>query len=1461
MHDKKRSAVFFAVAGSVIVSCVLFISAFALSSRMGSFLPGDILSRVTSLFSSQPALLATLYPSSLKSYFPFNESVGTTTQDAALLTRRGTIYGNPTRDNSLYSNSIYFDGVDDYVDVGQTPELNGSTEMTVSAWVKVDRTPAGTYEVFQRGYSSSVTGAVYFGVSGFSTGDYSVYFDVQEQGSGKHIVASAPFTWRLKGGEWQHIVGVARATRVDVYVGGALAASVPYSGMYPLMTSGTTFSRKTYIGARVQGTSSLARRMKGSIDEVRVYNRALSVSEILALKAHNPTLDQRAPVISRESPIGKIENGLSRTWLSVRTDIAAACAYSENSATSFANSISMVRINDTVSSVYLFDLVPNTTKNYYVRCVSASGVESSPFTFTLQTGSAFANPRTLPTGGESLATISAKFDSVYNQLAPTGVYTAYNNPYHAAVPLYSLAHMYEATANVKYIQQALGNMEYMMGKAVDIDGNGFLVWINNTPVQQSTLWDHDRNANTPLRIGCKEHERAAFGFTKIARIIKQTPALQATYGARADAAVAFVKKNVLGDPWCAYTKVPGFSTAHDTIVHILNTLMNLYAIEGDLVMTNGYRYSEVFLSHARLARQKMFPSDTHPRAFVWNSTGCSNIVNTCANARYNVSSETPEHIGGCQDSFGRLECHPIDFSHGEFMVQTAIELYRMGFVFTREDIDALRYTFRDVIWNGDSTIPKFASFVDGGLLASDSVWNKAPTYEWSSGGYLAGGWTELAGFDSGELVTIIEKSMNSSGSYITTWGLNRLPMYASLARAKTLGDKTYAEKNTQTPPPPPPPPPPAPFCGDLSCNGTETCSTCAGDCGACPIVTPPPPSTGTCTTLQCLDASLIAHYPFDEGFGSLTVDRSGQNEVGVLNGNVSWIDGIIGKALRFNATPAYVEVATSTPFHGLQNITISTWFYLSGTSTNQEIMHRASSRYIDGYFYLFYQSNINSITFDIEDVTTEGHVYVYSPKITNPGAWHHLVAVVDGTTARVYVDGVAGPTKTFGGLFPLTSNNRNNFRHLFFGSRFYETTVPTQPLTGGLDDVRFYNRPLSVSEITLLYTSRPETPVVVPPPAPVEPQPEPVAPPVTPVEPPPAPQTPPIDVVITPGIEIPITPPVEEPVIVQPVVVSTPTSGGGGGGGSIAISPSAPQESQSGVTTPTTPVAGDVTSAPQSSPATVMENGTTVSTYKPVVFERNLAAGDSGSDVRALQTFLYERQLLTQAPSGLYDVATILAVSNFQKQQRLTSSSGVFDTATRMAVNTIAQQAKETPTIFTVPISFGQRSDEVMKLHRLLVAEGFLSEATGYFGGLTQKAVGSFQEKYQVATPGSDGYGLVGPKTRAALNVRWAALFGAASSTSSTVPAVVVPAQTVGGTITQYLLRGSRHAEVVVMQRILIKNGFLEAGNDTGFFGPLSQTALQNFQASQNIVSSGTPSTTGFGVTGPKTRAALNSVR
>jgi len=71
------------------------------------------------------------------------------------------------------------------------------------------------------------------------------------------------------------------------------------------------------------------------------------------------------------------------------------------------------------------------------------------------------------------------------------------------------------------------------------------------------------------------------------------------------------------------------------------------------------------------------------------------------------------------------------------------------------------------------------------------------------------------------------------------------------------------------------------------------------------------------------------------------------------------------------------------------------------------------------------------------------------------------------------------------------------------------------------------------------------------------------------------------------------------------------------------------------------------------------------------------------------------------------------------------------------------------------------------------------------------------------------------------------------------------------------LARGARGADVSALQTFLIAQGLLASGSATGFFGALTQGAVQKFQASQNIVSSGPPASTGYGSVGKKTRAAI----
>jgi hypothetical protein len=90
---------------------------------------------------------------------------------------------------------------------------------------------------------------------------------------------------------------------------------------------------------------------------------------------------------------------------------------------------------------------------------------------------------------------------------------------------------------------------------------------------------------------------------------------------------------------------------------------------------------------------------------------------------------------------------------------------------------------------------------------------------------------------------------------------------------------------------------------------------------------------------------------------------------------------------------------------------------------------------------------------------------------------------------------------------------------------------------------------------------------------------------------------------------------------------------------------------------------------------------------------------------------------------------------------------------------------------------------------------------------------------------------------------------------------VAGPAATSAGagscpSLSRTLQRTSEGADVRSLQQYLVSGGYLTA-EPTGYFGTLTEKALQDFQTKVGLVSSGSPASTGWGVLGPKTRAAI----
>ena len=148
----------------------------------------------------------------------------------------------------------------------------------------------------------------------------------------------------------------------------------------------------------------------------------------------------------------------------------------------------------------------------------------------------------------------------------------------------------------------------------------------------------------------------------------------------------------------------------------------------------------------------------------------------------------------------------------------------------------------------------------------------------------------------------------------------------------------------------------------------------------------------------------------------------------------------------------------------------------------------------------------------------------------------------------------------------------------------------------------------------------------------------------------------------------------------------------------------------------------------------------------------------------------------------------------------------------------------------------GSRSTAVLTLQKYLINGEYLSSnlATGYYGPLTASAVSRYQAANTVVN------------STAGVNI---------ASSGGTA-----------GSLTTYLFLGTNSQQVKTLQQLLNKKGFIVAapssgstGNESTYFSTSTLSALQRFQCSGLGVCSGTPLTTGYGATGPRTRALLNS--
>ena len=184
----------------------------------------------------------------------------------------------------------------------------------------------------------------------------------------------------------------------------------------------------------------------------------------------------------------------------------------------------------------------------------------------------------------------------------------------------------------------------------------------------------------------------------------------------------------------------------------------------------------------------------------------------------------------------------------------------------------------------------------------------------------------------------------------------------------------------------------------------------------------------------------------------------------------------------------------------------------------------------------------------------------------------------------------------------------------------------------------------------------------------------------------------------------------------------------------------------------------------------------------------------------------------------------------------------------------------------TRSLALGSTGADIKLLQQYLNTNGFIIAQSGpgspgnestYFGSLTVKAIQRFQAQNGIVTSGSPettGYGAVGPKTRGVF---------AKSTMKTSCDVSVLPKPKVTTAISLFgpFSVGITSPQVTLLQQLLAKDtNIYPEGLMTGFYGPLTVKAVQRFQTKYNILTSGSPDTTGYGLAGPRTRERITEI-
>lgn len=174
-------------------------------------------------------------------------------------------------------------------------------------------------------------------------------------------------------------------------------------------------------------------------------------------------------------------------------------------------------------------------------------------------------------------------------------------------------------------------------------------------------------------------------------------------------------------------------------------------------------------------------------------------------------------------------------------------------------------------------------------------------------------------------------------------------------------------------------------------------------------------------------------------------------------------NGTPNSAMFFNESDGFIDVGNVSALQLTSKISISVWVNANGNQNGWDTIVNKweddTTTNADGIGFGYY------LGLNPDGLTLRWNVTSQSIQINNPfpiNEWTHIVVTFDGDSLKLYLNGILESQENVSGI-TLTNNAP------FKIGRQSDLDDGTTGFNGGIDDIRVYNRALSLNEIEMLF--------------------------------------------------------------------------------------------------------------------------------------------------------------------------------------------------------------------------------------------------------------------------------------------------------------------------------------------------------------------------------------------------------